>query len=58
MHKTNINSELNIKAVAALRNEVILELTQPDRPMSYLMEQNNETEDDKQDSDRERNSNK
>jgi hypothetical protein len=58
MHKTEINSELNIKAVAALRNEVILELTQPDRPMSYLMEQNNETEDDEQDSDRERNSNK
>jgi hypothetical protein len=39
-------------------SEVILELTQPDRPMSYLMEQNNETEDDEQDSDRERNSNK
>jgi hypothetical protein len=49
MHKTEINSELNIKAVAALRNEVILELTQPDRPMSYLMEQNNETKDDEQD---------
>jgi len=56
MHKTEINSELNIKAVAALRNEVILELTQPDRPMSYLMEQNNETKDDEQDSDRERDS--
>jgi hypothetical protein len=49
MHKTEINSELNVKAVAALRNEVILELTQPDRPMSYLMEQNNETKDDEQD---------
>jgi hypothetical protein len=58
MHKTEINSELNIKAVAALRNEVILELTQPDRPMSYIMEQNNETKDNEQDSDRERNSNK
>jgi len=58
MHKTEINSELSIKAVAALRNEVILELTQPDRPMSYIMEQNNETKDNEQDSDRERNSNK
>jgi hypothetical protein len=55
MHKTEINSELNIKAVAALRNEVILELTQPDRPMSYLMEQNDETKDDEQISDGARN---
>jgi hypothetical protein len=55
MHKTEINSELNIKAVAALRNEVILELTQPDRPMSYLMELNDETKDDEQISDGARN---
>lgn len=42
--KTKIDSELQIKTTAALRNEVILELTQPDRPMSLLME---DIEDDK-----------
>jgi hypothetical protein len=47
--KTKIDSELQIKATAALRNEVIEELTQPDRPMSFLMEELDETKNYEQD---------
>ena len=48
--KTNIDSELQIKATAALRKEVINELTQPDRPMSFLTELFDETKNNEQDS--------
>lgn len=48
--KTTIDSELQIKATAALRKEVISELTQPDRPMSFLTEGFDETKNNEQDS--------
>ena len=54
--KTTIDSELQIKATAALRKEVISELTQPDRPMSFLTEGFDETKNNEQDCDRERDS--
>lgn len=46
----HVESELQIKATAALRNEIISELTQPDRPMSLLMEEIDEIKNNKQDS--------
>lgn len=35
---TKIDSELQIKATASLRKEIIKELTQPDKSLSFLME--------------------
>lgn len=46
---TTVESELNIKAVAALRNEIINELTKPDRPIGLLLEDKDETKDNERD---------
>jgi hypothetical protein len=41
---TSIESELNIKAVASLRKEIISELTKPDCSLKLLLESENHNE--------------
>lgn len=49
---TLIQSELQIKATASLRKEIIKELTQPDKSLSFLIKEKDETENNEQVRDR------